>query len=70
MSRQKRDGLASRGSRVGRGGLGGSTAGNWRQEQAVLPALVWAAGARRASIEEAVGPFDSNPAVTAARIVC
>ena len=35
-----------------------------------LPALVWAAGARRAAIEEAAGPFDSNPTVTAARIVC
>ena len=34
------------------------------------PALVWAAGARSAAIEEAAGPFDSNPTVTAARIVC
>ena len=41
-----------------------------RREQAVPPALVWAAGARRAAIEEAPGPFDSNPTVTAARIVC
>ena len=50
--------------------LNGSTAGHWRQEQAVSLALVWAAGARRAAIEEAAGLFDSNPTVTAARIVC
>jgi len=40
------------------------------QEQAVSPALVWAASARRAAIEEVAGLFDSNPMVTAARIVC
>ena len=28
------------------------------------PVLVWAVGARRAAIEEAAGPFDSNPTVT------
>ena len=39
------------------------------EEQAVSPVLVWVAGARRAAIEEAAGPFDSNPTVTAARIV-
>ena len=63
-------GLASGGSSRGRRGLIGSIAGHWRQEQLVSPALVWAAGARRAAIEEAAGPFDSNPTVTAARIVC
>ena len=36
----------------------------------VSPGLVWAVGARRAAIEEATGPFDSNPMITAARIVC
>ena len=41
-----------------------------RQEQAVSPALVWAAGSRRGAVEEVAGPFDSNPMVTAARIVC
>ena len=41
-----------------------------RKEEAVSPALVWAAGARRAAIQEAAGLFDSNPTVTAARIVC
>ena len=63
-------GLASGGSSRGRCGLNGSTAGHWRQEQAVLPALVWAAGARAAAIEEAVGPFDSIITVCAARNVC
>ena len=48
----------------------GITADHGRQEQAVSPVLVWAAGPRRAGIEEAAGPFDSNPMVTAARIVC
>ena len=62
--------LASGGSSRGRWGLIGNTAGHWRQEQAVSLALVWAAGARRAAIEEVAGPFDSNPTVTAARIIC
>ena len=63
-------GLASGGSSRGRRGLNGSTAGHWRQEQAVSPTLVLAVGARRAAIEEATGTFDSNPTFTAARIVC
>ena len=36
-----------------------------RREQAVLPALVLAAGARRAEIEEARRPLDGHPTVTA-----
>ena len=56
------------------GVVGGNEASTAAQsatgEAANSPALVWAAGARRAAIEEAAGPFDSNPTVTAARIVC
>ena len=36
-----------------------------RREQAVPPALVWAARAGRAEIEEARRPFDGHPTVTA-----
>jgi hypothetical protein len=50
--------------------IGGSTVGHGRQEQAVPPALVLAAGARRSEIEEAARPLDVNPTVAAARIVC
>ena len=62
--------LATVGSRVGRRGLRGSTAGHGRQMQALQPAMVLAAGARRSEIEEAVRPLDVNPTVTAARIIC
>ena len=51
-------GQASKGSRVSRGSLRGITAGHKRREQAVPPALVWVASARRSEIEEAAGPFD------------
>ena len=63
-------GLASGGNSRGRWGLHGRTAGHGRQEHAARPALLWAVGARRPEIEEAEGPFDLNPTVTAARIVC
>ena len=55
---------------VGGGEASTAAQGHWRQEQAVSLTLVWAAGARRAAIEEAAGPFDSNPTVTAVIIVC
>ena len=48
---------------------GGSIAGHGRQEQATRPALVWAAGARRLEVEEALRPLDGHRTVTAARIV-
>ena len=44
---------------------GGSTASHGRREQAVPPALVWAAGAGRSEIEEARRPLDGHPTVTA-----
>ena len=44
---------------------GGSTASHRRREQAVPPALVWAAGAGRSEIEEAQWPLDGHPTVTA-----
>ena len=44
---------------------GGSTASHGRREQAVPPALVWAAGAGRSKIEEAQRPLDGHPTVTA-----
>ena len=44
---------------------GGRTASHGRREQAVLPALVWAAGAGRSEIEEARRPLDGHPTVTA-----
>ena len=47
---------------------GGSTAGHGRQEQAARPTLVWAAGARRPEVEEAL-PLDGHRTVTGARIV-
>ena len=55
---------------MGRGNLRGITAGHKRREQAVPPALVWAAGAGRSEIEEARRLFDGHPTVAAARIVC
>ena len=44
---------------------GGSTASHGRREQAVPPALVWAAGAGRSEIEEARWSLDGHPTVTA-----
>ena len=44
---------------------GGSTTSHGRREQAVPPALVWAAGAGRSEIEEAQWPLDGHPTVTA-----
>ena len=44
---------------------GGSTTSHGRREQAVPPALVWAAGAGRSEIEEARRPLDGHPTVTA-----
>ena len=52
---------------VGPRGLPGSIAGHERREQAVPPALVWAAGAGRSEIEEARRPLDGHPTVT---VVC
>ena len=43
---------------------GGSTASHGRREQAVPPALVWAAGAGRSEIEEALWPLDGHHTVT------
>ena len=43
----------------------GSTTGRGRREQAVSSALVWAAGAGRAEIEEARRWLDGHPTVTA-----
>ena len=40
-----------------------------RREQAVPPALVWAARARRPEVEEALRPLDGHRMVTGARIV-
>ena len=48
----------------GRSGLRGSTAGHGRQEQAARPALLWAAGARRPEVEEALWPLDGHHTVT------
>ena len=42
----------------------GSTTGHRRREQAVPPALVWAAGAGRSEIEEVWRPLDGHPTVT------
>ena len=44
---------------------GGSTTSHGRREQAVPPALVWAAGARRSEIEEARQSLDGHPTITA-----
>ena len=55
---------------MGRGSLCGSTSNHGRREQAVLPALIWAARTGRSEIEEARRPLDGHPTVTAARIVC
>ncbi|KRY05188.1 hypothetical protein T12_4635 [Trichinella patagoniensis] len=40
-----------------------------RQEHEAGPALVWAAGARRPEVEEALRPLDGHRTVTGARIV-
>ena len=40
-----------------------------RQEHAARPALVWAAGARRPEVEEALQPLDEHRMVTGSRIV-
>ena len=48
---------------------GGSTAGHGRQEPAARPTLVWAAGARRPEVEEALRPLDGHRTITAAIIV-
>ena len=47
----------------------GSIADHGRQEQAARPALVWAAGAGRPEVEEALWPLDGHRTVTRARIV-
>ena len=62
--------LATIGSRVGRRGLRGSSAGYERQMQALQPAMVLAAGARatRSEIEEPGSPLDVNPVNTDVRI--
>ena len=62
-------GLASGGNSRGRGVLRGSTAGHGRQEHEARPTLVWAAGARRPEVEEALRPLDEYRTVTGARIV-
>ena len=46
-----------------------AVAGHRRQEQAARLALLWAAGARRPEVEEALRPLDGHRMVTAARIV-
>ena len=48
---------------------GGSTAGHGMQEPVAWPALVWAAGARRLEVEEALWPLDEHRTVTGARIL-
>ena len=48
---------------------GGSTAGHGRQEHAARPALLWAAGARRPEVEEALRSLDGHRTVSGARIV-
>ena len=48
---------------------GGSTAGHGRQEQAARTTLIWAAGARRPEVEEALRPLDGHSTVIRARIV-
>ena len=63
------DGLASGGSSTGRWGQRGITADHGRQEHATRPALLWAAGARRPEVEEALRPLDGHRTITAARIV-
>ena len=63
------DGLASGGSSMGTVRPPGSTAGHGRQEHAARPALLWAAGARRPEVEEALRPLDGHRTVTRARIV-
>ena len=40
-----------------------------RQEQAARPVLLWAAGARRPEVEEALRPLDGHCTVTGARTV-
>ena len=50
--------IAEKQQEVGRCGLSDSTAGHGRREQAVPPALVWEAGARRADMIEAARPLD------------
>ena len=62
-------GLASGGYSMERLGLRGSTAGHRRQEHAARPTLLWAAGARRLEVEEALLPLDGHRTVTGARIV-
>ena len=47
--------------------LSDPTAG--RQEQAARPALLWAVGARRPEVEEALRPLDGHRTITAARII-
>ena len=48
---------------------GGITGGHGRQEPAARPTLVWAAGARRPEVEEALWPLDGHRMVTGSRIV-
>ena len=42
----------------------GSIVSHGRQEQAARPTLVWAAGARRPEVEEALRPLDGHRTVT------
>ena len=62
-------GLASGGSSRGLCGLRRIAAGHERQEHEARPALVWAAGARRPEVEEALRPLDGHRTVTGAIIV-
>ena len=57
-------GRGRRGAGPREAGAGGSTAGHGRQEQATRPALLWAAGARRPEVEEALWPLDAHHTVT------
>ena len=53
-------GRGRRGAEPQEAGAGGSTAGHERQEQAARPALLWAAGARRPEVEEALWPLGGH----------
>ena len=54
---------------VGGGEASAAAAGHGRQEQAARPALLWAVGARRPEVEEALRSLDGYRTVTGARII-
>ena len=54
---------------VGGGEASTASQPDGRQEHEARPALVWAAGARRPEVEEALRPLDGHRMVTGARIV-